>query len=303
MSRAAQEIKNIPNDQYSCTQCDLVPEIIDIDYESGEIALKCPEHGEKAINVLNYFNEELPFLYYSTKCDFSKVEQRKYLDKNEYFINCINCNTICCPKCSNNHKGHKNKCIKVNEKNNVCEKHFKTFVNFCTQCKKNFCSHEKCKCNHELKYQIKIQSPNEKDLKEIKDKRVLLIKKKELQELLIKLLDTLIETCEKHPFNYYNNFNISNISKRIRETDNNKSNRIDKKIVIEKINNLEAKIIEFFNLNLKDKNIGNEEFELLSHVEFQNLKELDLGNNKISNIEPLKNINSKKLIKIVLSDN
>ena len=210
------------------------------------------------------------------------MDQKKFLDKNEYFFDCKSCDKICCPNCSYNHKKHT--LIKVNEKNNICDKHFKKFEKFCTKCKKNFCSHEKCKCKHEQKYQIKIQKPNEKDLKEIKDKRFSLFKKKELQELLIKLLDTLIETYEKHPFNYYNSFNISNIAKRIREMDNNKSNGIDKEKVLEMMDELENKI-----------NIIN--------FDIEPMEEINLEHNKISDIEPIKDLNSHKLKLIDLSYN
>ena len=311
MSLIFQEIKSIPNDQYSCTQCELVPEIIDINYESGSIIIRCLNQGEKKINILNYFNDELPFLYYSAKCQFSNVDQKKYLDKNEYFIYCKKCEQICCVKCSIHHSGHKNTFIQINEKINICEKHFKKYVKFCTQCKKNFCSHKECKCKHDL---IEIKMPDNKDLKEIKDKRNSLFKQKEVQELLIKLLDTLIETYEKHPANYYNNININNVSKRLREINNMKKYEINREEIINKIDNLEKKI-----LNLK---IGNEELEFLSPIEFNSLKEINLSSNKISDLEtfknleeidlnanqisnkePLKNFKSKKIKRIDLSYN
>ena len=117
MNYTAKEIKFIPNDQYSCTECGLVPEIVDIDYESGLVVIKCSQHGEKKVDILDYFNKELPFLYYSAKCDFNRVDQKTFLDKNEYFFDCKSCDKICCPSCSYHHKGHT--LIKVNEKNNM----------------------------------------------------------------------------------------------------------------------------------------------------------------------------------------
>ena len=316
MKYTAQEVKYIPNDQYSCTGCESVPEIKDIDYDSGTIEINCPNCGEKKIDVLNYFNNELPYLYYSIKCDFSKIEQKKALKKNEndIFVDCKNCNQICCSNCYSHHKGHNNQ-IKVNEKTNICEQHFKKFVKFCTQCKKNFCSHEKCKCKHDQKNLIEIQKPNEKDIKEIKDKRYSLFKKKELHELLIKLLDTFLETCEKHPNNYYNTANIGNVAERIRVFDS-RNDEINRTKILSKMNGLENKILNFFNdkfgtnlklednkLVLKNKNIGNEELELLSHVGFQNLEDIDLSHNKISKIDSFKNFISKKIKRIDLSYN
>ena len=312
MSLELNEIEKIPNDQYSCTQCGLVPEIIDIDYKSGSIKIKCPEHGEKNIYISNFFTDELPFLYHSVKCNFTNIKQK---NNKELFDFCLSCKEVGCPKCSHRHSKHEG-FIKINEINNYCEKHFQNFVKFCEECKKNFCSHKECKCNHDPKYQIEIQlSPDDKDIKEIKDKKLLLIKNKELQELLIKLLDTLIETCQKHPNNYYNINNIGNVAKRIRVT-NNQNKEIVQTKILNKMDSLEIKILKFFNdkfgtnlklednkLVLKDKNIGNEEFELLSHVGFQNLKEINVSHNNITRVDSLRNFKSKNILKIDLSYN
>ena len=54
---------------------------------------------------------------------------------------------------------------------------------------------------------------------------------------------------------------------------------------------------------MKNKNIGNEELELLSHVAFQNVQEIDLSHNKISKIDSLGNFSSEKIKKIDLSHN
>jgi hypothetical protein len=34
------EILKLPNDNYTCTECDQIPEIINIDYGTGEIEFK-----------------------------------------------------------------------------------------------------------------------------------------------------------------------------------------------------------------------------------------------------------------------
>ena len=93
---------------------------------------------------------------------------------------------------------------------------------------------------------------------------------------------------------------------------NEKENSKEK--LLNKIELIEKKIINYFNsklnvnitgkekeLNLNNKNIGNIELELLSGIEFKNLEEINLNHNKISNIEPIKNF--KKVKKIDLSYN
>ena len=83
-----------------------------------------------------------------------------------------------------------------------------------------------------------------------------------------------------------------------------------------KIKNLEQKVLNVVNqklevnltgneikINLKGKNVGNFEFELLCSIPFKKLEELNLENNKISNIDEIKNLNSPGLTIINLSKN
>ena len=39
----------VPNDQYACTNvnCNLVPEIMNVDFESGKIQIRCLKHGDQ----------------------------------------------------------------------------------------------------------------------------------------------------------------------------------------------------------------------------------------------------------------
>ena len=91
---------------------------------------------------------------------------------------------------------------------------------------------------------------------------------------------------------------------------------VSKDVMLNKIDRLEKKIKEYFNLkfgvelkgneikiNLNGKNIGNIEFNLFTALEFKNLEEIDLSNNNISNIEALKDFSAPKLKKIDLSFN
>ena len=99
----------------------------------------------------------------------------------------------------------------------------------------------------------------------------------------------------------------------------NKNNEHKKKlmtIVLNKLNKLEKKVMESLNVilninltgkeikkDLNNKNIGNIELNLLSCVEFHNLLEINLSNNKISNIESLKDFYAPKLKNLDLSFN
>ena len=86
--------------------------------------------------------------------------------------------------------------------------------------------------------------------------------------------------------------------------------------LINKLDNLEKKVINFLNIELEvnitgeeikidlnKKNITNIELKLLSCITFKNLQEINLSNNKIDNIEILKDFNCPKLKSINLSNN
>ena len=93
-------------------------------------------------------------------------------------------------------------------------------------------------------------------------------------------------------------------------------NDIEKKdyTILTKLNSLQNKILTIINvklsinlignemeIELNDKNIDNLTLNLLSDIEFKNLKEINLSNNIISDISPLKKF--KNLKKINLSNN
>ena len=76
-------IRSIPNDQYTCSECGYVPEIINLYFESGIIEINCPIHGEKILQLDTYFKEEMNHIYYSFNCQRSGLKQSDYLDINE----------------------------------------------------------------------------------------------------------------------------------------------------------------------------------------------------------------------------
>ena len=299
-----EKFKDIPNDQYSCTECQHVPEILGLDYDRGIIEFKCTKHGVKSFEIKDYFQKELKYVYYNNEC---KTGQMKQKDNLKYIYDyCTKCKNYLCFHCFLIHNNHNPFFIKANKVTSICHEHILKYIKYCKECNKHFCQKDTITCKHEIK---EIKNPNGIEL--LRKKRKLLIKKKEKEEALIKLLDIIITTYEKHPSNYFNSINIDNISKQISE---DKEDQIEQ--LIFKINALEKKIINFLNvkldlqlngneikINLNGKNITNIEFDLLSGVEFKNLEELNISNNNLTNIDSLKNFKSPKLKKIDLSFN
>ena len=307
------EIFKIPNDQYACPKedCKLVPEINNINYESGRLEINCPTHGIIKIDIKDYFNQEIKNIYYNSVCKMSKLKQKECLSDNKIFsYDCKNQQIYCLDCMEQQKKNAKKSFIKVNEINDKCHEHLKNNEKYCFQCKKHFCNDKNCICTH--KDDIKeIKKGKNCDIERIKDKKGELTKNKELLECLIKLLDTLIDTYEKHPHNYFNTINIKNVSRNIYQLNAQK-----KENIMEKLNTLEKKILEFFNqklkitlngkekiINLNNKGIGNIELELLTRVKFENLEELYLNNNNIEKIDSLKDLYSPNLKKLDLSNN
>ena len=337
-------LKKVPNDQYACTKCDSVPEIIDINIDLGTVEIKCPFHGNESLNIKDYFEKELKYLYYSFECKLTSIPQKDRLNRRNYFI--FNSypdgdkNIICCESCSHHQFG---KAIKVNELNCTCKKHFKKYTKYCIECRKHFCDEKECKCEHDgdqNKVKI-IEKPADENIKLIKEK-------KRNFELKIKLLNTIIETYEKHPSNYFNALNIRNISEifKSKKNDNmedmktkfegtlneqiekyesmlekerkiqeNYKELLQKSLV--KTENLEKEILNMLNVKLKVKLVGNEikidlnnknveniDLKLLGLVRFNNLEEMNLSHNpKLSDIEPIAKLKSPNLKKLDLSYN
>ena len=306
-----EDIKNIPNDQYTCTECPLIPEIINIDYELGEIEFKCQNHGTKKITLRDYFIQSSQYNYYNYKCkncnsvqkDFMSEEQilgEDYENMDEYiFKYCYTCKHILCPNCSKKHS-HK-KLLQVILLNNKCREHFEdsNYSEYCITCAKHICNLTK-ETEHKDHFIEVIEKLNlkENDINYIKNKNNLIRKNIELLECLYKINKTILNTYEISKCNYYHNINMEKLVKSV------KTNfpKIEEglKFLFNKLNNrqkaLFTKINKRFNikitgnenkLNLSHKNLKTEDLNIFSGIKFPYLEELSLQNNNINSIDVL----------------
>ena len=159
---------------------------------------------------------------------------------------------------------------------------------------------------------------NEKEIKQLID---LIKEKRETLQYIIKLFDTLIKIYEKEPKNHDNNKNISIITQNInnnvliKESDIYSENE-DLESILKKIDLLQKKLLDNFNkkfkvhinaedkeINLDGKSLNDTDLKALCTIYFKNLKVLNLKNNKINNIEPIKNLRASNLQNIDLSEN
>ena len=334
-SKRYKDIFKLPNDQYVCTNCKSTPEILSIDYNKGIIEFKCKTHKIKKVNIKEYFENESKYLYYNIRCDDDKTRIQK--DNLPYIFNrFIDTGKNLCEICS---KGKKSKSIKINEMNNYCSIHIRKYIKYCKNCHIHFCSEDNIRCGHFIE---EIKSPDNKEIDIIKNKIDMLMKYKDIIDYLIKFLNTLLLTYKEHPSNYYNSINITNVVKNMNLNENgelNFGNKIkknyliskninffyqsktninenDREKLLNKIKGLEEIILKELNtkfevnltgeeikINLNGKKIENLDLKLLCSLNYQNLEEIDLSNNYITNLEELKNLNSPNLKIIILKNN
>ena len=92
-------LNNMPNDQYACTNCKLLPEILKVDKNEGTIVFKCSVHGEKKKELKEYFEEELKYLDYKVKKkNDEKIIIKCPIHKKKYTKYCKNCKLKFCEK-------------------------------------------------------------------------------------------------------------------------------------------------------------------------------------------------------------
>ena len=161
-----ESIKSLPEDQYTCAQCDLVPEIINIDYITCEITIDCLKHGRQTIPILDYFQKESQFIYQNAICDIDYKSQKDNID--EIFNYCSQCKINLCGSCSKKHC-HKKSLTELKYKYSKCY-HNKDFTKYCKTCNKHLCEKEEEKHdkNHIIENFIE---PSIEEIESLKDKK------------------------------------------------------------------------------------------------------------------------------------
>jgi surface protein len=196
----------------------------------------------------------------------------------------------------------------VNELNCTCLVHLKKYVKYCPQCQRHFCDDKTCTCEHLNKVK-KLNGANDEDLQKIKNKRDAL-------KNLTKFLDTIIETYEKHPNNYFNTINVEKVAKTISNNGSGGGDINREEELMSKIYYLEKKILDYFfdkfkvkieqnarEIILQKLNINDMDLELLCAVHFSNLEIFNLSHNLISNASPIKDLKAPYLRKLDLTHN
>ena len=301
-------IKDLPLDQYVCTSCDQVPKIINLDFNNGMLEFECKEHPKVHIEIRRYFKEESEHLYYNLKCFRDNKLQKDCMPS--IFKKDIKEKKIFCQSCS---QSKKQNLIKVNELSNKCHVHNQKYIKYCEKCDKHFCENDIIECRNEKDHTMKIipkfeDTDRNENLNKIKAKIELLKEEIEIKENLIKFLETIAATYKEHPSNQYIRNNLAKICKIIEEKREEKLRA--------KIDSLEKKVLNALNekfkieltldvneIDLSGKNFQNYDLRLLCAISFKNLEELNLSNNRISNLDGIKDFDCPNLKHLNLNSN
>ena len=268
-SHESNDISNqdlIIND-YSCKECDAIPEITNIDYDKDIFLKICPKN-KKVMNLSDFINETKNQSNQLIEC---QICNKCYLKNNlDGFKYCYLSKKIICPLCFIIHDKSHNM-IDYHEFKTKCKIHYnQIYTSFCLTCKKNICIEcKKSRIHKEHKrYDFIEIMPSTNEIEQIKDfcsdlkNNLEVIEHETMTEV-----DELTNMKEER---------LSILDQIFQQQSNNKINEINQKLVeieeicIQKLNeiyliyiNNSEKVKEYYN-NLKAKYEGEKEIILNS---------------------------------------
>ena len=223
----------ILKDEYSCTQCELPPEILYDTEESQTIKIKCEKHGTKTLLISDYLQLMSKNTYHYYKCGLCKKNNQKNFN-GQIFKYCYHCKRILCPKCFMKHKSYKEhkKIFPTSEINIRCEKHLgEKYEMYCYDCDKSIC--KKCsEGEHKTHFIISLKELNPSGdmlekinftINELKQEINNLFKTIEFIKSIISLNELILSAYEKNENNYHHIINVSNLYKSIMNPNQNEN--------------------------------------------------------------------------------
>jgi len=294
---------------FLCSKCGEIPEVLNIHTDNNKIELKCKICGIYEELIDEYF-------YRLSKNNYFKICsscENKGIENNIKFYYCFKEKKDYCESCKNRyHSAHK--CIEVDEKKKKCLKHNKEFIYFCFDDLENFCEYDMHEMsNFHKNHKIGIISKNNEPL--LKDNTIKEVN--EELEKLIKFNELILNNEELLKKNGYFLNSIKNIGKSLEE--GNKRDSKDIKFLLnglsKDIENSNKAIDDLFKskniqlnrqnkyIPLNNRQLDNKDFIYISQIRFNQIKEIDISENKITKIEPFKKMSLPFLEFLNLSHN
>ena len=313
-------MKEIPKDQFLCPLCGNIPIIKNVHTDNGHIELICKYHGILDYTIKDYAMamKDSMFTYFKTKCGHCNKMQGA---EGPMFKYCSYCKIDLCEECVNrfdlrgldHRRNHLDFCIDVNEKNHKCLEHNKAeFKDYCCDCQENICEKEKTERHrgHKKDNLVKLHEQSAKY-------RTLIVEKNKILSDIIRFNQLIINSYDKFQDNFFHLQSVINIGKSLEDENKRNGKEMENMIYhLEKSHKAQqealAKLNEDFQidfegnelkLSLRGRKLGDIGFQLLSKIQFIDLKDIDVSNNSISNISDLNNMVLPHLEFINMSEN
>ena len=257
---------------YSCTDCTLVVEIIELDDINNTISFKCPIHGLKTMAIKDYLKNMKKNTFLYNTCSSCKNNQNE-ANNNEIFYYCTECKIVLCNNCIANHD-NQHLTIKNNKNLTNCPFHPKNYnISYCFDCNCHICN-ECIEHRKHMRHNLRRIEDNQPSNEEVNN----------LLNIINKYKDQI------------NNSEIENNKKLI-----DRENKFNKDLEKEKNDYEKAKINlnkELQNALTKNENNYNNqvnEIKKMYEKELNEKKNLFLNNNKLINDKYEKKNNDRKL--------
>ena len=284
--------KGIYNNQfYFCSNCkDYICDICKEKHNSSYSDHKCEKEKENENENENEYKDH----YFFNKCCICK---NKNIIINKYYY-CFKCKKDICEGCKIRcHDQSNHQCIEENKKKYTCLEHNQKFNYFCFDCLENFCEeskHQKHK-NHEKKELKDLTTALINDRNSIKEIN------KELNNI-VEFNETILKYSGFCKFNKEYLKSIINIGNSLQKGNERNSKDIkcllkglsrDLEIAKNSRTNLKNKKNIYLNgkekfLHLNKRELDDQDFKKISQIKFNQLKEIDISENKITNVKPFK---------------
>lgn len=326
--------------EFNCKKCGIYEILIDDYYNDlfqNQYFKKCNKCPKRGIYNSKFYYCSNCNLYLCENCKRQHNREHKCKEekkKDHYFFNrcicgntkikknnyyyCLNCKNDICEECKDKKNcinKEKHQTIDENEKKNTCLEHGKTFINFCLDCRENSC--ESCSQKHENHKNKALKGMN--TLTDVRDN---IIEINEELKNLVEFNETILKYTDVIKDNYDYSQSIINIGKSLKEGNERNSNDI--KCLLQALSQdiknsnkaiKDLKELKFENkrkiqlsrkekyIHLNGRKLNDQAFEYISQIRFNQLKEIDISENNITNIQPFKKMSLPFLEFLNLSHN
>jgi hypothetical protein len=163
-----------PYHQFTCPKCEIVPEIMEMHSDTGNLFIYCNKHQEFHCSTTEYlaFLKDSNFTYLKLKCSLCKANPSGRKTQMQY---CVKCREPICKKCIElTHQEHLAFLIPICAINNTCRKHKNEKAElYCKDCEEIICEDDMIHSDHRVvdtydlkkevnKYREKIIKKNQK---------------------------------------------------------------------------------------------------------------------------------------------